>query len=76
VMFPVLDPELADRVLHEIIPIYLADNTRARVLDAEGTFHLLQPGPGETPHRCQHEFLALRPAAAGAEVREPSPPGS
>jgi polyphosphate kinase len=76
VMFPVLDPELADRVLHEIIPIYLADNTRARVLDAEGTFHLLHPGPGETPHRCQHEFLALRPAAAGAEVREPSPPGS
>ena len=74
VMFPVLDPELAGRVLHEIIPIYLADNTRARVLDADGTFHLLHPGPGESAHRCQHEFLALRPAAAGAEVREPAPP--
>jgi polyphosphate kinase len=76
VMFPVLDPELAGRVLHEIIPIYLADNARARVLDADGTFHLLHPGPGESAHRCQHEFLALRPAAAGAEVREPAPPGN
>jgi polyphosphate kinase len=74
VMFPVLDRELARRVLEEIIPVYLADNTRARVLDAAGAFHLLQPGPGEMPHRCQREFLAWRPAPAAAEVREPAPP--
>ncbi len=46
VMFPVLDPSLTGRILTEIIPIYLADNTRARVLVPEGQFHLLHPAAG------------------------------
>ncbi len=61
VMFPVLDPELAGRILREIIPIYLADNTRARVLDATGQFRLLEPAEGEPARRSQQEFLAQRP---------------
>ena len=56
-MFPVLAPELSSRILKEIIPVYLADNTRARKLDSEGVFHLLHPGPGETPVRCQIQML-------------------
>ena len=56
-MFPVLAPELSSRILKEIIPVYLADNTRARQLDSEGVFHLLHPGPGETPVRCQIQML-------------------
>ncbi|MFM8707967.1 MAG: RNA degradosome polyphosphate kinase, partial [Planctomycetia bacterium] len=56
-MFPVLAPELAARILKEIIPVYLADNTRARQLDADGVFHLLRPGPGQTPVRCQMQML-------------------
>jgi polyphosphate kinase len=56
-MFPVLAPELSARILKEIVPVYLADNTRARVLDADGTFHLLRHGPGETPVRCQLQML-------------------
>jgi polyphosphate kinase len=82
VMFPVLVPEIVGRVLKEIIPVYLADNTRARVLDAGGTFHLLHPAEGEPARRCQQEFLAqrspeppgeLRDGAAAAE-RSPLPP--
>jgi polyphosphate kinase len=69
VMFPVLDAAIVRRVLEEIIPVYLADNTRARVLDAAGQFHLLHPAGGETAHRCQQEFLAQRPEPAG-EPRE------
>ena len=70
VMFPVLDPSLAGRILTEIIPIYLADNTRARVLDPDGHFHLLHPAAGEPARRSQHEFLAQRPDAGVTEPRE------
>lgn len=56
-MFPVLAPELSNRILKEIVPVYLADNTRARQLDSDGVFHLLHPAPGETPVRCQIQML-------------------
>jgi polyphosphate kinase len=74
VMFPLLDPALANRVLREFIPVYLADNTRARVLDSEGQFRLLRPAEGEPARRSQHEFLAVRPEQASLEVREPTGP--
>jgi polyphosphate kinase len=76
-MFPVLAPELSSRILKEIIPVYLADNMRARQLDAEGVFHLLHPAPGETPLRSQIQMLEQVlpevdsfgvPAAAGGEA--------
>ena len=57
VMFPILAPDLITRILKEIIPIYLADNTRARLLNPQGDFHLLKPLPGETPRRCQVDCL-------------------
>jgi polyphosphate kinase len=72
VMFPVLDPELSGRILREIIPVYLADNTRARVLDSAGQFHLLHPAAGEPAVRCQQEFLAQRPEAVAVEPRDPA----
>jgi polyphosphate kinase len=78
VMFPVVAPDLARRILTEIIPGYLADNTRARQLDADGVFHRLQPAAGESPVRCQTRFLeppagepdtsAAAPTAAEPEV--------
>jgi polyphosphate kinase len=85
-MFPVLAPELSARILKEIIPVYLADNMRARQLDADGVFHLLQPGPGETPLRCQIQmleqagpetegFTAALSVAAGGEGVAPQPIG-
>ena len=77
-MFPVLAPELSARILKEIVPAYLADNTRARQLGADGVFRLLHPGPGETPVRCQMQMLeqagpeadafnAAAPTATGGE---------
>jgi polyphosphate kinase len=72
VMFPLLEPDLRDRVLREIVPIYLADNTRARRLDAEGVFHMLGPGAGEPAHRCQMEFLEQR-GTSGTPAVEPVP---
>jgi polyphosphate kinase len=61
VMFPVLAPELRQRILREILPVYLADNTRARRLGPDGVFQLLRPGPDEPARRCQVELLEQRP---------------
>jgi polyphosphate kinase len=82
-MFPVLAPDLAGRILKEIVPLYLADNTRARQLDATGSFHLLHPGPGEPAVRCQIQMLeqsareaeAFGVVAAGAVGGDVQPSG-
>jgi len=63
VMFPVLARELRQRILKEIVPVYLADNVRARQLDPAGLFHLQHPADGQPPVRCQLEFLERRMAA-------------
>ena len=71
VMFPLLAPDIKQRVLREILPVYLADNVRARQLDAAGVFQLRHPGPDEPSRRCQIEFLEQRPLSApAAEVPE------
>jgi len=61
VMFPVLAPELRDRILHEIVPRYLQDNVKTRMLRSDGTDQRIILAPGESRHRCQEEFLAMRP---------------
>lgn len=61
VMFPIESPPLKERILNEIVPLYLADNVKARILQADGT-HVRTPiEPGAFAHRCQEEFLAIRP---------------
>ncbi|MDX1965145.1 MAG: polyphosphate kinase 1 [Pirellulales bacterium] len=60
VMFPVESPELKDRILHEIIPAYLLDNVKTRVLNADSTYTRLLPNHGESPYRCQERLLSLR----------------
>ena len=66
VMFPVLAPELVARILREILPVYLADNVRARQLDAHGAFHLMHPAAGQAAVRAQIEFLERRGVAETA----------
>ena len=57
VMFPLESAELKQRVLHEIVPAYLSDDCRARILQADGTYY--RPVPGEPPFRVQEELLKL-----------------
>ena len=59
VMFPIEDPDLRQRVLDEIIPVYLRDNERARELLPDGAFVRVRPGKGESSHRSQQELLEL-----------------
>jgi len=65
VMFPVLQSDLAGRILRDVVPVYLADNTRTRRLGADGVFRPIWPAEGESAHRCQYEFLEQRPSPAG-----------
>ena len=70
VMFPIESEEIRRRIVDEIIPIYLRDNERARILQADGTY---KPATaGSTSHRSQVELLTLaasREAAAEAKGR-------
>jgi polyphosphate kinase len=61
-MFPIEAPNLKRRILTEVIPTYLGDNVKSRLLLPEGNYVRIQPGGA--PHRSQEEFLAMRPATA------------
>ncbi|MBN8480736.1 MAG: polyphosphate kinase 1 [Xanthomonadales bacterium] len=55
--FPIRDPELAARVHDEALANYLADNTQAWQLEADGSYTHLEPGDA-TPHSAQSTLLA------------------
>lgn len=57
VCFPILDPSLAGRVIGECLDNYLADNTQAWQLNADGSYTRLVPGEA-MPHSAQQHLLA------------------
>jgi polyphosphate kinase len=66
VMFPIEDGVLRERIVREILPLTLADNTKARFLQPDGTYRHAQPAPGEKPCRSQFGFIDLALGAQGA----------
>ena len=57
VVFPILDPELRRQFIQEIVPAYLNDNRKARLLGPDG-LSTRAPIPSGTPsRRVQEEFL-------------------
>lgn len=60
-MFPIEAPELRQRILNEIVPAYLRDNVKARMLRPDGSHYRLEPTDGEARYRVQEELLSLRP---------------
>ena len=67
-MFPIEAPELKQRVLTEIVPAYLRDNVKSRILQPDGSHYRLQPSEGEPRYRCQEELLAIRPDLSMGEA--------
>lgn len=57
VIFPVESARLIRYLRDETLATYLADNTQARRLTAEGVYQRLQPAPEETPLSSQAWFL-------------------
>jgi polyphosphate kinase len=64
VMFPIEDAKLKARVTEEILPIVLADNVKARVLQADGTYVRTSPTDGQSAVRSQIVFQSLAREAA------------
>jgi len=56
VCFPILDPALSKRVYDEALANYLADNTQAWRLLADGHYERLTPG-SERPHCAQYALI-------------------
>ena len=71
IMFPVEAEELRRRILTEIVPAYLGDNQKARVLGADGHYTRVHPAEGQEPRRCQVDLLAMESGLAGSEEVEP-----
>ena len=57
VMFPIESPELIRRICREIVPIYMNDNSRTRVLRSDGSYERSRAFHGEAEHRAQSELL-------------------
>ncbi|MBJ6979622.1 polyphosphate kinase 1 [Luteimonas sp. MC1895] len=56
--FPILDPAIAARVRSEALETYLADNTNAWEVQADGRYVQLSPAEGAAPHSAQSALLA------------------
>jgi polyphosphate kinase len=57
--FPIEDGVLRERLIAEILAVSLADNTKARNLQQDGTYVPVTPKRGEKARRSQFEFIAL-----------------
>jgi len=73
--FPIEDGVLRDRLINEILAVSLADNTKARFLSSDGSYHRPRPLNGDKPQRSQMEFmeLAVNDSAPTAHRRSTKP---
>jgi polyphosphate kinase len=67
--FPVENRRLQERLIHDLEG-YLADNTQAWLLTAEGRYERAQPAEGEAPFSVQQALLA---EAAENQAQQPPP---
>ena len=58
VAFPILDPQLAQRVYDEALDNYLRDNTQAWLMGADGRYERTSPGD-EPAHSAQSHLLQI-----------------
>lgn len=70
IAFPVEEPSLRKRICNEILPIMLADNTKAWLLQSDGSYRRAGLANGEKPCRSQMEFIALADAATKTQRKK------
>ncbi|HUB68192.1 MAG TPA: polyphosphate kinase 1 [Candidatus Methylacidiphilales bacterium] len=68
VVFPVLDAGLRKRIIDEILPAYLSDCVKARVLGADGVYTRALCPPGQEPAQAQLTFRNLARQATSHRV--------
>ncbi len=59
-LFPVLDPKLRCALRDDILFLHLRDNVQARVLDTDGVYQRVRPGPDDERVDSQHHRLHHR----------------
>lgn len=57
VLFPVLQPQLIQKIHNDILSIYLQDNLKARIMKPDGSYQRIKPDSGQVPLSSQMHFL-------------------
>lgn len=57
VVYPIEDPGLSAYVKEHLLDTYWSDNSRARVMDADGNYTRVKPVPGAKELDCQQYFI-------------------
>jgi polyphosphate kinase len=74
VVFPIEHTELKNRLVHEILAIGLADNTKASELLPDGTYRRVQRAADQPAVRSQERFLEIAAQNAQRRTIEIPPP--
>jgi polyphosphate kinase len=69
VVFPVDDPALSARLREEILAAYLADNTKARLLQPDGTY-IRAPKEGAPFNAQEHLMAVSMPKSTAAQSEQ------
>ncbi|MEI8108007.1 MAG: polyphosphate kinase 1 [Verrucomicrobiota bacterium] len=59
ILFPIEDPAIRQRIIHQILELQLADNTKASILDSHGSFSRPLKNKDDIDRGCQNEFMGL-----------------
>ncbi|MEI7988803.1 MAG: polyphosphate kinase 1 [Chloroflexota bacterium] len=60
VLFPVEDPRLVEQISQEILPIYLADNSKAWIMKSNGSYERIKSNADQPPVSAQAWFINQR----------------
>jgi polyphosphate kinase len=72
IAFPIEEAALRKRICQEILPLMMADNTKAWTLNGDGNYVRVQPAKGEKSCRSQMEFITLAEASAKTQRKKTS----
>lgn len=60
VLFPIEDRQMVTHIRRDILELYLQDNTKARIMNPDGSYTRLHPGKDEEAISVQAQLLARR----------------
>jgi polyphosphate kinase len=58
ILFPIEDQKLKNYLIEAVLPVYLKDTAKARLLLTDGTYERIMPPPNEAPFNAQEHFMA------------------
>ncbi len=74
VMFPIESPAIKEKIVKEIVPTYLVDNARARIMQPDGTYVAAEQSDNSSFYRSQQMLMDGVLPPATLTVAEATPP--